>query len=79
MRDGRRVRFDVFRAVALFEDLGLEFHGIDVVRHAAEVYSGALGTLVGDLLDMNGAELVFEALRLAGWQLATRFDHVDAN
>ena len=79
VRDGRGVRFDIFGAIALLEDLGLELHCIDMVCHAAEVDSGALGTLVGDLLDVNGAELVLEALRLAGWQLATGSDHVDAN
>ena len=50
-----------------------------MVCHAAEVDSGALGALVGDLLDVNGAELVLETLRLASRQLATRSDHVDAN
>ena len=50
-----------------------------MVRHAAEVDCGAFFALVGDLLDVDGTELVFEALWLTGWKFAARFYHIDAN
>ena len=38
-----------------------------MMRHAAEVDCSALFALVGDLFDMDRAELVFESLWLTGW------------
>ena len=49
------------------------------MRHTTEVDCGALLALVRYFLDMDGAELILEALGLARGQLATRLDHVYAN
>ena len=79
MRYGRRVAFQGVGAISLFNDCGLKLHGIHMVRHAAKVHSRALFALVRDLLDMDRAELVLEALWLARGELATRLDHVDSD
>ena len=50
-----------------------------MVCHATEVHSCAFFTLVHDLLDVDGVELVLKALWLARGQHVIRFDHVDTN
>ena len=79
MRYGRRVAFQGVGSVSLFNDCRLELHGIHMVRHAAKIDGRALFALVGDLLDMDRAELILEALWLAGRELAAGLDHVDSD
>ena len=79
MRDSRRVAFHGFASIALLNDFRLESHSINMVCHATEVDSRALLLLIHDLLDVDGAELVLEALGLAGRKLAARFNHVHTN
>ena len=50
-----------------------------MVCHAAKVDCSALFTLIRDLFYMDGAELVFEALRLTGWKFASWLYHIDAD
>ena len=50
-----------------------------MVRHATKVNSGTHLALIGNLFDMDGAELIFHAFWLALRQLSTWFDHVNAN
>ena len=49
------------------------------MRHAAKIDSRTLFALVGDLLDVDRAELVLEALWLACRELAAGLDHINSD